>query len=226
MNIVIGSMFRNTAGRHNHLYFLRMVDLLAAAGMRGDKVRLALVEGDSSDDTRGELERYAVSLGLPLDLITRNHGGPVYGSTEEPSRMQALSYVANGFMEAVRETDDVAMYVESDLIWTPKVFYHLADQLRPGVDVIAPLVFAGTAFYDIWGFRKSGIRFGPFEPFHHELVQDGLTEVDSVGSCLVMRPEVAMRTRMTDYALVQFCDNARAGGYHVWVDARERIFHP
>jgi hypothetical protein len=100
-------------------------------------------------------------------------------------------------------------------------------QLQPGVvDVVSPLVFAGEAFYDIWAFRKSGIRFGPFYPFHHELVLDGLTEVDSVGSCLVMRAAVARAVRMSDGALVEFCNNARSRGYRVWVDAREQIRHP
>jgi len=225
MTIALLSIFRNSAGRHISLYFQR-VRALRAALPAETLLRLVLVEGDSTDRTTAQLCEEAAAAGLPLDLVTRNHGGPVYGSTEEPTRLQALSYVVNGGLDAVRETDDVVVYVESDLIWEPATILRLISQLAPGKDVLAPLIFAGTAFYDIWAFRKSGIRFGPFEPFHHELVVGDLTEVDSVGSCLVMRAEVARNVRMSDYALVQFCDRAREQGYHIWADARERIHHP
>lgn len=226
MNIVLGSLFRNSAGRHIGLYFDR-VRALQDALPAGDTLRLALVEGDSVDNTASLLRVFANGLDIPLDLVTRNHGGPVYGSTEEVARMTALSQVGNGFLEAVQDTDDVAIYVESDLIWAPDTMLRLAQQLQSGVvDVVSPLVFAGAAFYDIWAFRKSGVRFGPFHPYHHELVFDGLTEVDSTGSCLVMRAAVARAVRMSDGALVEFCNNARSRGYRVWVDARERIGHP
>jgi hypothetical protein len=86
-------------------------------------------------------------------------------------------------------------------------------------------VFAGEAFYDIFAFRKSGRRFAPFPPFHEEL--GGLTEVDSAGSCLVMKADVARQCRMNDKSgLVSFCDDARAKGFQVWVDPSLRIYHP
>jgi hypothetical protein len=190
-------------------------------------VRLLAVEGDSLDNTATWLQKYADASKIDLELVTRSHGGPVYGSTEHPSRMTALSMVGNGIFEHVRATDDVLVYVESDLLWDATTVLRLVAQLGVDVDVIAPLIFAGQHFYDIWGYRLNSTRFSPFPPYHAGLHDDTLTEVESVGSCLVMRAAVARECRIINNAcLVGFCDDVRRKGHHIFVDARERIEHP
>ena len=234
MRIAIGSLFRNSAGFPLQRYFRQIDAFRDHLKDRGAKLRVIAVEGDSTDDTRFELMRYAEGLALSINIVTRNHGQRVFGSTEEPARMKALSFVGNGVFESVQDEDTVLIYVESDLLWQPDTMTRLIDRLgeqtyldgRPA-NVIAPLVFAGQAFYDIWGFRKDGHRFGPFHPYHSKLKFDGLTAVDSVGSCLVMHAEVARQCRMIeDYALVGFCKDVWAKGFTVFADARERIYHP
>lgn len=233
MNIVLGSLFRSSAGFHINRYFRQVARLADRCATLGHTLTLRLVWGDSQDKTAEELHNCAVALmyegGIKgFELVERSHGGPVFGSTEETARLKALSYVANGFFESVGAAFDAAIYVESDLLWEPSVFTRLLDQLRPGVDIVSPLVFAGEAFYDIWGFRAlDGERFGPFHPFHSSVRFDELTEVSSVGSCLVMRGTVARNCRIrNEYCLVGFCEDARAQGYYVYVDAQERIHHP
>jgi len=190
-------------------------------------LRLVSVEGDSRDDTRIQLIGCAERDVLSFELVTRNHGCKEWGSVESAERMEKLSYVLNGMMEAIHQEDEVLIYVESDLVWEPDTFVRLIDQLKVGVDVIAPLIFAGDHFYDVWAFRKNGARFGPFSPYHSELNHNELTMVDSVGSCLVMRAEVARHCRSIDgEALVGFCRDVWAKHYSVYCDARERIHHP
>lgn len=226
MNVVVGSAFRNSGGRLWG-YFSQVSELRRVLFNQGHGIRLIAVEGDSVDNTAQQLLRFADDYELPIRLVTRNHGGPVFGSTEAPERMKALSYVGNGILEAVRSVDDVLVYVESDLLWKADVIVRLMSLLSQQIDVISPLVMADKAFYDIWGFRKDGERFGPFHPYHAGLRLDQPTEVDSVGSCLVMKAQVARDVRIPDGgALVGFCQVAREQGYHVWVDARERINHP
>lgn len=229
MNLVIGSAFRNSAIRGQVQTYFKQVDRLASlAHEQGHTLRVIAVEGDSTDDTRRELLLYADAIDVALQLVTRNHGQRVFASTEEPERMKALSWVGNGILESVLPSDDVLFYVESDLLWRPQTFFNLMHLLTPRrMDVVAPLVFAGDAFYDIWGFRKDGDRFHGASPYHHSLKLSEPTEIDSAGSCLVMRAEVARTTRIPDgEALVGFCRIAREQGYRVWVDARERITHP
>jgi hypothetical protein len=228
MRIALGSAFRNSAKRGQlPRYFAQVVALRDALAEDGHTLRLIAVEGDSDDSTPRDLFKLAERYVLSIEVVTRNHGCPWFGSTEEPLRMEKLSWVGNGILETVRDHDEVLIYVESDLLWTPETMLRLIKQLQPGIDVIAPMPFAGAAFYDIWAFRKNGHRFGPFAPYHGELKQDELTVVDSVGSCLVMRAEVARQCRIIEnYALVGFCKDVWRKGFTVWCDARERVQHP
>lgn len=227
MRVALGSAFRQAAGAQVARYMRQAAalrDLLHGQGNYA--LRVIAVEGDSTDRTRDDLIATARRYNLDIDLVTRNHGGPWFGSTESPTRMAALSMVGNGILESVRYDDDVLVYVESDLIWAPEMIRRLIGSLGLGRDVIAPMPFAGECFYDIWAFRVNGTRFGPFAPYYSKLRLDAPTPVDSVGSCLVMRADVARSTRMTDGAIVEFCANARAQGYKIFCDARERIHHP
>ena len=227
MKIAIGSAFRNSAGRHISRYMNQVDNLHSYLNTLGWQLRIIAVEGDSTDRTRQELTTFGQGLGIPFELVTRNHGKKVFGSTEEPERMKALSYVGNGILESVREEDDALIYVESDLLWSPTTMVSLLQKLGPGIDCISPLIFAGQAFYDIWAFRKNGHRFGPFHPFHGDLKFDEPTACDSTGSCLVMKGEVARACRIIDdEALVGFGRDVWAKGFTLYCDARERIFHP
>lgn len=195
-------------------------------------MRAVAVEGDSTDSTARDLKRGVQTRDLDLTVYTHNHGGPVWGSTENPARLAALSGVANKILDGVRESDDVLLYVESDLIWTPESIYQLIgylDELK-GVDVVAPLVFAGRHFYDVWAFRGlDGNRFSPFPPYHADLTEttSDCTFVSSVGSCLVMSERVARQVRICNgQALVGWCEEARRLGYGIVVAPNVRVEHP
>lgn len=226
MNVVLASAFRDSSASYIARYFTQAVSLRDALAPR-HTLRLRLVEGDSQNDTRGMLTKSAALRHFDLDLGTCNHGGPWFGSTEAPERMVALSKVASTIFDGIRASDDVVVYVESDLIWSATAIGHLIGAIAPGRDIVAPLVMAGAAFYDIWGYRADGVRFSPFPPYHHRLRLDGLTEVDSVGSCFAMAATVPLSgVRCASGALVEFCQNARRSGFRIFVDARERISHP
>jgi hypothetical protein len=252
MNIVIGSAFRNSPHEQVSRWCRQVHDLRAA--MSGHSVRCVAVEGDSTNDTADDLLRTAHEYSLDLSLVHCHHGGPVFGSTESPERMACLSRVGNAIFDAVRETDDVLVYVESDLIWTPETIMrligHLGDIDAP--DVVAPLVFAGDNFYDVYVFRGlDGERFAPFFPYHSSLISSGKTEppytwsdiwftgegidtmpvrvkeVSSVGSCLVMRGRVARTARIrNDQALIGWCEDARRLGYRIAVAPGLTVEHP
>jgi hypothetical protein len=229
VNIAVGSAFRNNSGYYLKRYIAQLRDLKDMAEIRGDSLRWIAVEGDSFDGTRSEIVELGRHVKIPTALVSRDHGGPVFQSTEEAARMKALSYVGNGILESVLESDDVLVYVESDLLWSSRAIFRLVDSLKEeNVDVISPLVFAGKNFYDVWGFRGlDGERFAPFYPYHSDLDFTRLTEVSSVGSCLVMRGIVARTARIRNNgALVGFCEDVRSLGFHIWVDSVVRVDHP
>jgi len=176
------------------------------------------------------LKREAEKRKIDLDLRTCDHGKRVFGSTEEPERLKALSAVGNEILAGVKESDDILVYIESDLEWDSRTVMRqliLAAACRvEGFDVFAPLVMAGRAFYDIWGFRKNGVRFNPFFPYHPDLDHlRSATEIDSAGSCLVMRAEIARACRIrNDYGLVGLCEDIRAHGFKIAVVPQLEVF--
>jgi hypothetical protein len=229
MNIVVGSLFRDTLRPKIKFYFEQVRSFIRLVS-RSDTVRVLAVEGDSKVDISYDIRALGARAQVATHVIKCNHGQPNFGSTENPIRLAALSKVANALFSNITETDDVLIYVESDLIWDPRTFATLATiayQRIDNFDIVAPLIFAGKHFYDTWAFRKNGERFGPFLPYHSELKLDRITEVDSVGSCLAMRSEVARSVRIkNDYALVGFCEEARNKGYRIGAHANLRVRHP
>ncbi len=228
MKIAVGSAFRNSAARLPH-YVAQLTRLRAALVAKGHTLQQIAVWGDCTDHTAHALWASGQRFGLNLVRVERSHHGPVFQSTEAPERMKALQYVGNGILEAVQPDVDVLVYVESDLLWRPGPMVALIEQLDAGVtDVVAPLVFAGETFYDIFAYRAQGERFSPFPPYHRGFAEGAdRLEVDSAGSCLVMRGDVARTCRIGESeGLVSFCADVRAHGYHLWVDRRIRIDHP
>lgn len=257
MNIVLGSAFRNAAGgqidrwtkqcRQLRDYLCTDQAYKTLGVIIGDsyglvapdpptRFRVVAVEGDSTDFTRGQLVQDCRHHGLNLSLVTCNHGQRLFGSTEESDRLKALSQVGNAILSSVNETDDYLIYVESDLIWKTYTILCLLERVaRENYDIVAPLVFAGDLFYDVFLFRGlDGNRFSPFYPYHYSLVNGCQEElklnpvnVQSAGSCLVMKGEIARQCRIrNDQALLGFCEDAREKGWKIFVDPNERIEHP
>lgn len=241
MNVIIGSAFRNSV-HYLSRYFTQAAMLQQALAPFNNRVRVVAAEGDSTDGTRGTLASVSSAFGVECDIVDASHGGRWFGSTEEPERMRVLSHVGNAILNgaAGRMTvDDVLVYVESDLVWDVGIIVHLITDLTvnnfaPHFHSLSPLVMAGDAFYDIWGFRGlNGERYSPFHPYHHEWA-DALgngrpyAEVSSVGSCLVMTGRLVRdyRVRMEDGALVQFCERARSLGYRFGASTHLEINHP
>jgi hypothetical protein len=229
MNVVLGSAFRNAAGPQIGRWSSQCCSLEMRLESWNISFRMIAVEGDSTDNTTNQLLDLQIA-GAPLSIIHHNHGKRVFGSTEESDRLEALSEVGNAILSSVKKDDDILIYVESDLIWTADVVIYLIGAVMSGYDVIAPMIFAGENFYDIFVYRGlDGERFSPFSPYHLSLLTDSSlpVEVESVGSCLVMKAEVARKCRIKDSrALLGFCKDARERGYRIWVDKMQRIEHP
>lgn len=229
---VVVSAFRNSSEDHV-LRWSRQVCELVNSG-RFDSVRAVAVVGDCKpgDETTDYLQRWAQAGGYNLTIVECNHGGQHFGSVEHPQRMAQLSKVGNAMLDSVEEGDEFVLYVESDLIWDEPTVYRLLSRLQTFTyaDVLAPLVFAGEHFYDVWAFRLNGAQFSPFPPYHSDLDMhaQAVRQVDSVGSCLVMRGKVARNRdlRMTNGALVEWCNTARQNGYRIGVACNERVEHP
>jgi len=211
------------------------------------RVRVIAVEGDSTDSTRDLLLHYRHTLGKGrsldalddvVQIVTHNHGGRVFHSTEDADRLAALTGVMRAGMGAVDPSpgrDEMVLYVESDLIWDAREVLgvvEMAARREGGMDVIAPLVFAGPHFYDCFIYRGlDGQRFSPFPPYHKSLcwpsMPGSVCEVSSAGSCLAFRAELAQSVvPLGEQGLLSWCTGAQAQGYKIGVAPSFRVEHP
>ncbi len=236
MNVAVLSFFRNSAVSGQAERFMAQAAALRdELHERGDRMRLIAVWGDCVDSTLQVLIDEGLRYGLALTLVEHSHGGPVFGSTEHPERLRLLSALGNAGLVTIRNQDDAVFYVESDLLWSPMTVRSLLANLEEGVvDIVAPLIFAGTdettgkrIFYDIFCFRKGGARFSPFHPYHPDLHASKLTPVDSIGSAFVMTGAAGRDCRIIDdNVLMGFCKDATDKGYIIAVDPTQQVNHP
>ena len=240
-------MFRNSS-RYLDRYGAQCAALRDALQERGDTLRLIVAEGDSTDDTPVMLPKVLQEHhGLTATILKVDHGGPEYGSVNSPERWAQIALVCNVILEKfakARPKPEAFIWVESDLIWDAPTMLALLGHLiatdphpdgsvKPGVDVACPLCYAKSKengiVYDIWGMRKDGVWFNSSRPYHQALVgwQGGLVELDSSGSCLVMRGEVAAQSRFApEDAIVGWCRDMRAKGFRLWLDPALYVVHP
>lgn len=227
MNIALGSIFRNSTPYLDR-YYAQCASLAERLQAQGHSLRFVFAEADSTDGTAEQLAQ--LFQHRDCTLTDRANGSPWFGSVDHPERWKAISYVCNGVLEQVQPRDDVLIYVESDLIWQPETMLRLVEHVQaPGVDAVAAMCFHnGTdIFYDVWGHRKDGARFGPMAPYHPE-VNGALTQIDSAGSCIVMRGLVARNARFTppELGIVGFCGDLRGRGFRLWLDPTLKVEHP
>jgi hypothetical protein len=219
VNVVIGTPFRNAA-RHLPMYFSQVAALSALLQSAGHTLHLIAVEGDSTDQTFHLLQR-RLKTGL---ILRRSHGGPAWGSVDDPNRWIALGWVCNGILENVPFTADAVIYVDADLNWDARIMLRLLQNLQH-VPAVSPLVVVPSGeFYNTWAFRLHGQSFSPHPPFHPALRPDQLNEVDSTGSCIALRGTVARRVRFgfSDFTR-GLCRNIREAGFSVWLDPQARV---
>lgn len=228
MNVTLCSYFRDSAATIPR-YFEQAGGLNDALIARGDKLDLVLGEGDSTDGaTLPELLICAAPATFPVRLYDVSHGGPVFGSIEDPQRFLQLSLVANTLAEWIPRGADAVVWVESDLIWQPNTILALIDHLA-NVPAVAPMVLENTQaprFYDVWAVRRNGVRFTKDPPFHPEL-NAALLQVDSAGSCLAVRGELARAVRFPrEDVIVGYCRGIYEHGGTIYIDPGLAVWHP
>jgi hypothetical protein len=229
MNFVLASIFRNSSS-YVRRYFQQARLLRDAINkLNGtNSLRLVLTEGDSTDNTYDLLDMGCSGFSFNHDLQQVNHGGAVYGSIDNAQRWRNISRVCNDTLSRILPSDQIVIYIESDIIWSPQVVLNLVRHLWT-VDAVSPMCFHAPTglFYDTWGYRKNGKAFAQKAPYHPD-VQDILTPIDSAGSCIVMRGDVARKARFTppELGIVGFGQDIQAKGFKLWLDPNELVIHP
>jgi hypothetical protein len=214
-NIAILSLFRDSQAWYIERYYQQ----IAALDYPPEKLKVYLVEGDSVNSAQvnhdlANMAQKLVTLDIKATKIIHNTGNAYHKAIINPMRMSTLAKTANAGLQAISDDRfaDKILLLESDLLYSPDLILKLLETEK---DVIAPLIMARDAFYDIWGFRTlDGQMTTP--TFHQEV--NGLTELSSVGSIYLFPAEPiykGMRYPEEDCA-VGMCRQLRKVGYKIW----------
>jgi len=234
VNVVIASIFRDSAS-YLSSYVSQVAGLRDLLAQRGDRLTAVWGEGDSIDRTAVKLAEAARKASIDCALIDVAHGGAKFGSVDVEQRWRQISYCCNTVLDQIPTDADVVMYVESDLVWNAAQLLDLIDDVSQfGMDAIAPMSMAlgetPLRFYDTWGHRSGGVAFQPYAPFHEGLALNPhiALPLDSAGSCIVMRGEVARSARFDppEMGIVGFGHDLNAKGYTMVLDPSTSVWHP
>lgn len=229
MNITLCSTFRNSTS-YLADYFNQILALDYELHKRKDKLTLLWGEGDSTDGTQAQLE--AAKWRFKATLVDVSHGGPEFGSVVDSERFTQLAHVGNTMLDAYRKKEsDVLLWVESDLIWAPDTMLTLIDHLDK-YPAVAPLVLLDRpgwpkgSFYDTWGFRKDGKHFTHRRPYHKANDGHSLLQIDSAGSCMAVRGEMAKELHFPEEdVFVGFSKQIYEHGGTLWLDPTVSVTH-
>jgi len=220
--IAIWSIFRDDAGNNIKLYRER----IEALDYPRHLIRLYLAEGDSVDNTFGELVEWSKQDNR-VNITKANSSLPRYGHTTEPLRFHSLAVASNAAIDMIAEDDwaNLAVLIESDLLYESNLLLQLYLSKPPGKSVISPMVWLRTPdsyrFYDIWAFRTPMGEHFPLatgdwysQNYPHEIF-----EIESSGSVVMFEMEVIRAGCRYDGDVIRgMCLQARERGYRIYVD--------
>jgi len=228
MNVTLISCFRNSKR-----YLSRYIQYVTEFNnliYENHTLTMIWGEGDSTDDTRDWLEKWAQRFD-GAKVVDCTHGGQVdYQGVINEQRFKELGYVGRCMWAHIPQDADAVVYVESDLIWQPETILKLIDRLQD-YPAIAPMVYlrrqgwAKDAFYDTWAARINGKHFEHYPPYCEGFDADKPFQVDSMGSCMAIRGELARKLVWDEQVFVGICRQLKEQGYGVWIDPTVAVYH-
>lgn len=190
---------------------------------------VVIVEGDSTDETWKELAQWADSSPIEIHPLKVEHGGRKYPSIDYPFRWRQIALACNvALTAAVRmlQADETLLYVESDLIWEADDLRRLAAHI-PMFDAVSPMSMQRGQFYDTWGYRKDGMKFGQHYPYFPTFTHDAMHQIDSSGSCFVLSHAAAQVVHFDhDDCILGIGRDLTKRGFTLWLDPTVEVRHP
>jgi len=215
MSVMVGVAIKNSAVWLPR--FLYQLDKLS------DVSRVVFIYGPSQDPTLDILKRWENETAHSTEIILE----PMMKTPLSAAEIAPLyEDFQNIIGEEGWEDETHFLLIDSDIMEVPNdLIQRLKEQNK---DIIAPFVWVDRAnppqFFDTHCFRFYSYRFHPFNPPDP---YDGKPfEVDSVGSCYLVKREVFERVPYDNpHPHMKFCETALNDGYEVWAHPGIKILH-
>jgi len=196
---------------------------------KGNK-RVCVCEGDSLDHTWAELVKWAAESSGAVKVVKLDLGMPRYGSVVNRDRFIVLARVFNRALDLVDwEWADWVLFVPFEIEYHKGLAMRLA---KHNVDMISPLTWAGSLFYDTWAMTERGMPTLAWGNFTWDYAQTylgkNLIEMDRIGGTVLMKADVLRAgCRYTEEEVDRGLSRcARQKGYRLWVDPTTHVYHP
>lgn len=220
--VVLCSMWRNDCARR----LVDRVEHLLAKSESYPALRWVWVVGDSRDDTSHALAE--LSYGYPVQVVDIGDTG-IEGD-DAHSRLRRLSETANEYFNWCENADYILVH-ESDIASPSNIVNRLVAHAERGICPIAAwptleISPGKVIFYDVFAFRKDGVRFTNEPPYHKCYRYPEPFQVDSFGTCFLFHAEDAPLIHMREQAFLDLCLQLREQGRTLWVDPTLEVVQP
>ena len=201
-----------------HRRLVDRVEHLLAKAETYPNLRWVWVVGDSRDDTTHALA--GLSHGYPVTIVDIGDTG-IEGD-DYASRLRRLGETANEWWNWIDDVEYVLVH-ESDIISPADVVNRLVAHAGQGRCPIAgwPVLELRPnhhVFYDVFCYRKDGVRFSNNPPYHACYQPDRPFLVDSFGTMYLFHAEDVPLVHFEDMAVLDLCRQLREQGRDLWVD--------
>jgi hypothetical protein len=221
--VVMCSMWKNDIRRslvNRAQHLLSKADAYAA-------LRFVWIVGDSDDETAEVLRTLTCER---ADVQVIDIGDTGMKGDDADSRLRRLSATGNHFLKHADGADYMLIH-ESDIISPPDLVARLVAHAEQGRCPIAAWptleIYPGVKwFYDVWAYRKDGVRFKNKAPYHECYRADKPFIVDSAGTILMFHAADASECIMSKQAVLDLCWHLRDLGRDIWVDPTLEVVQP
>lgn len=186
-----------------------------------DKLYFAFSVAPVSDDSYGQVSQFKKTF---KNVWMESFTLPGH------NRFGILAQTRNRIIQQTLKEQEYVLSIDSDIVQFPS---DMLDRLMAhDVDIVAPLVVIEEQkrFYDILAFSYQGKKFAHAPPYCPACKENKLFEVDSVGTCYLVKREVfdanvkyATEEDMSEQII--FCRKAREKGFKIWVDPTITVTH-
>lgn len=254
-NVLIISMFKDCEKLVDE-FFVHLNNLIDYSTNYGYNISICFVVSDSFDDTNKKVDKYvnkfrSKDMKCVFESVNINN---IF------DRFDKLAIMRNMSIKFGLNDEDCVLIIDSDTIFSKDLLVKLVESLYNNkFDALAPLIFienfrdyGNDYFYDTLAFIKNGEKFNHFYPYtniDNNDVNNNIIEVDSVGTCYLIKGYVFNINDFNRYNIlrcfkekekgkfpviyegggiseqVRFFNNFRNADYKVGVDFNIKMFH-
>jgi GT2 family glycosyltransferase len=199
---------------------------------------IVVLENKSKDETESHIRNHQkLNPNITFIKFFENYEEIKVASVASEKRYWILSLIGNTVLETAKCFDtEYILWVESDLLMPdPETLHKLISKMDEdkSISILSPIIFINHGkhikrFYDTWGYECSdGSKWINEAPYHRNLQnEDQYLDMNSVGSCALMRREALQGVNFGKNCFVELCKNVKKNNGKILLDKNLEIYHP